>query len=337
MMMKEKATRDPKMRLQHGKPGAAGWAQSLGFFFLVVLCFSPSLSWAAGGDLLAFVREGNIWVAHSDGNGSRQLTTSGQAGAPALSPDGQWVAFTSREGEKVGIRLVSTGGGPVKHLNLPGISEAWSPAFTPDGKSLALVTRFNLQKRRIDGETQEFATHALSLVDLATGKIRHVVQTPDHFWDMGDIYDNLAVSPDGRLLAYQQSGTDVSGGFVVLNLKGQKVLQFPKNPEDYHPFWRPTFSPDGGKMLCFSMATTMGEPTYIYLVDLKTLKATRITAGYYPTFVDGGQAIVFERWTETGKPGPESVKIDLWRLDQSFGAQPRPIIKNAEKPAGSGW
>lgn len=336
MMRKATATTSPKMRLKHGKPGAAMWAKSLGFLLLMVLCFSPSLSWAAGGKLVAFVRDGNIWVAHSDGRGSRQLTSSGQAGAPALSPDGQWVAFTNREGIKMGIRLVPTGGGPVKHLNLPGISDAWGPAFTPDGKSLAIVTRFNVQKRRVHGDTQEFATHAISLVNLATGKIRHIVKTPDHYWDMGDIYDNLAVSPDGRLIAYQQSGTDVSGGFVVLNMRGQRVLHFPQNPEDYRPFWRPTFSPDGAKMLCFSMATVMGEPTYIYLVDLKTLKATRITEGYYPTFVDGGQAIVFERWTETGKRWPNNIKIDLWRLDQSFGSRPRRILKNAEKPAGSG-
>ena len=335
-MMQIKAIISPKIRPRQGKPGGVGWAQSLFFFGLMVLCFSPPVSRAAGGNLVAFVRGGNIWVAHSDGSGSRQLTTSGRAGAPALSPDGQWVAFTSREGDKLGIHLVPTKGGPVKHLNLPGISEAWGPAFTPDGKGLAVVTRFNIKKRRMDGETQEFATYAISLVDMATGKIRHIVQTPYHYWDMGDIYDNLAVSPDGRLLAYQQSGTDVSGGFVVLNLKGQEILHFPKNSEDYRPFWRPTFSPDGAKMLCFSMATIMGEPTYIYLVDLKTLKASRITEGYYPTFVDGGQALVFERWTETGKPGRDSVKIDLWRLDQSFGSQPRRILQNAEKPAGSG-
>ncbi len=153
---------------------------------------------------------------------------------------------------------------------------------------------------------------------------------------MGDIYDYLAVSPDGRLIAYQESGTDVSGGFVVLNLQGQEVVRYPRDPEkDYRPFWRPMFSPDGHQMLCFSMAITMGEKTYIYLVDLRTLKATRITDGYYPTFVDGGKAIVFERWTETGQPGA-SVKTDLWRLDSSFGSKPRLILKDAEKPAGAG-
>lgn len=314
----------------------ATWTKSLGFFLLTVFCLNPQASWAAGGNLLAFVRGHNIWVARSDGSGSRKLTSSGQAGTPALSRDGKWVAFTSREGDKSDIHLAPTGGGPAKRLNLPGISEAWCPAFTSNGKTLALVTRFNIRTRSMEGEKQEFATHAVSVVDLATGKIRHVVKTPDHFMDMGDIYENLAVSPDGRLIAYQESGTDVSGDFVVLDMEGKEILRFPKDPEDYRPFWRPTFSPDGGQMLCFSMATTGGEKTYIYLVDLKTLKATRVTEGYYPTFVDEGKAIVFERWTETGRPGSASVKIDLWRLDLAPGSEPHLILKDAEKPTGQG-
>jgi Tol biopolymer transport system component len=319
------------------KANGAGMLKKLiTYLVFVLLCLSPLALRAAEGSLLAFVRGDNIWLASSDGSGSRPLTTSGQTGSPALSRDGKWVAFTSREGDKVGICLVPSAGGPVQRLNLPGISEAWSPAFFPDGRRLALVTRFNVRTEVVDGEKQEFATHAVSVVDRATGQIRHVVTTPDHFWDMGDIYTNLAVSPDGRLIAYQESGTDVSGGFVVVNLEGREVRRFPQDPEDYRPFWRPTFSPDGGRMLCFSMAITEGEKTYIHLVDLQTLKATRIAEGYYPTFVDGGRAIVFERWTETGRPGPDSVKIDLWRLDIAPGAKPRLILKNAEKPAGVG-
>jgi len=306
---------------------------------VIFLCISALTLQADAGELLAFVRDGNIWVAASDGSGARELTTSGQAEAPALSWDGKWVAFIWREGDNPTVCLAPTGGGPVQPLNMAGIAEAWGPAFFPDGKKLALVTRFNIRTEVLDGDKQETATHAVSVVDLDTGKVRHLVTTPDHLWDMGDIYENVAVSPDGRLVAYQESGTDVSGGFVVLNLQGQRVGRYPRNPDkDYRPFWRPTFSPDGGKMLCFSMAVTMGEgaKTYIYLVDLRTWKATRITTGYYPTFVDGGKAIVFERWTETGRPGPAGTKIDLWRLDSSFGAQPRLILKDAEKPAGLG-
>lgn len=306
------------------------------YLVVIFLGASPLALEAADTNLMAFVRGNNIWVAQSDGRDGRRLTTSGQTGSLALSWDGKWVAYTSRKGEKLAIHLVATEGGAGQRLQLPGISEAWSPAFFPGGRKLALVTRFNIRTEAFDGEKQELATHAVSVVDLATGELRHLVTTPDHFWDMGDIYENLAVSPDGRLIVYQQSGTDVSGGFVVVNLAGQEVAHYPQDPEDYRPFWRPTFSPGGDKMLCFSMAITMGEKTYIYLVDLQTMEATRITEGCYPTFVDGGRAIVFERWTETGQPGGASVKTDLWRLDLSPGSKPRLILKDAEKPAGLG-
>ncbi len=306
------------------------------FVAILSLCASSPAAWAAGGNLLTFVRGDNIWVANSDGTGARQLTSGGKAESPALSPDGQWVAFTSTEGNKSTVSLVPTGGGAVKRLNIPGIHDSWSPAFTPDGQKLAMVTRFNFQKRTAAGEQQEYATHAISLVDLHTGALRHIVQTPNHFMEAGNLYDALAVSPDGRFIAYQESGTDVSGGFVVLNLEGKRVARYPKDPKNYHPFWRPTFFPDVSRVLCFSMATTEGQKTYIYLVNLKTLKATRVIEGYFPTLVDGGRAMVFERWTETGMTGKEATKIDLWRLDFFPGATPRLILENAEKPAGQG-
>jgi tricorn protease-like protein len=312
------------------------WFKSIFILVFALLLLSPLASGAAEGNRLAFVRGGNIWIADSHGAGAQQLTLGGKAGAPALSRDGKWVAFTNLEGNRNAIYVAPTGGGPLKRVKLPGISEAWAPAFTPDGKSLALVTRFNVQKRRVDGEVEEYATHAISLADLDTGKVRHVVQTPNHFMDAGDLYEGLAVSPDGRLIAYQESGTDVSGGFVVLTLDGKKVLRFPGNPEDYRPFWRPAFSPDGSKVLCFSLATTEGEKTWVYLVDLKTRKAARVIQGYYPTLVDGGRAIVFERWTETGGIGRAATKIDLWRLGLTPGATPRRILENAERPAGAG-
>ena len=326
----EISAKDEKLRTVSGKV-------CIGLFIVLLLLWASSpTACASERNLLAFVRGDNIWIANSDGTGARQLTFTGLAGSPSLSPDGQWVAFVSSEGNKSTVKLVPTGGGPVKSLNIAGIHDSWGPAFTPDGGKLAMVTRFNVKKRLVEGETQEYATYAVSLLDLTSGKMRHVVKTPHHFLDAGDLYERLAVSPDGRLIAYQESGTDVSGGFVVLNLEGKRVLRFPNNPENYKPYWRPTFSPDGSQILCFSMATTEGEKTDIYLVDLQTLKAIGVDEGYYPTFVDGGKAIVFERWTETGKTGKAATKIDLWRLDLIPGSEPRLILEDAEKPAGQG-
>jgi Tol biopolymer transport system component len=305
----------------------------LGLFLFLGLTPLPS---RAEGSLLAFVRGGNIWIADSHGGGARQLTSQGQAESPSLSRDGSRVAFTGSDVKGRAVYLIATDGGSPQRLNLAGIGDAWSPAFTPDGQGLAVVTRFNIQKRQAGPYIEERATHAVSLVDLATGQIRHLIKAPNHPIDFGDVYDRPTVSPDGRLVAYQESYTDVSGGFVILTLEGKQVFRFPKDPEkDYRPFWRPSFSPDGGKVLCFSMPIREGEKSWIYLVDLKSGQASRIVEGYYPTFVEGGRAIVFERWTGTDKYGNPG-KIDLWRLDLTPGTTPRLILHNAEKPAGSG-
>ncbi len=310
----------------------------LGSLIILVLGLSPLASWGAEAGLLAFVRGGNLWLADSSGGNARQLTSGGKVESPAISRDGQWVAWVvttgERENAKREIFLAPTAGGPARKLNLPGIHEAWGPSFSPDGKKLALVTRFNLRSKTTQWGKEEYATHAVSLVDLNTGQVRHLKQTPNHFMDGGDLYEAPAVSPDGRLIAYQESGTDVSGGFVVLDQNGKRVMRFPQDPEkDYRPYWRPGFSPDGLRILCFSMATNESEQNWIYLVDLKTRKATRVTEGCYPTFVDGGPAIVFERRVGNFH---KTTGINLWRLDLASGAQPRLILRNAEKPAGSG-
>jgi len=69
------------------------------------------LSWAAAAgaadaegsaaEMIAFVRQGNIWVARVDGTGERRLTDFGFCGAPALSPDGKQAAFHCRGNQDV--------------------------------------------------------------------------------------------------------------------------------------------------------------------------------------------------------------------------------------------
>ena len=48
------------------------------------------------GEMVAFVRQGNIWIARVDGTGERRLTDFGACGGPALSPDGKQAAFHCR-------------------------------------------------------------------------------------------------------------------------------------------------------------------------------------------------------------------------------------------------
>jgi TolB protein len=76
-------------------------------------------AWSPDGSLLAFIRDGNVYVIGSDGSNPRPLTTgSGRYATPSWSPDGSEIAFVDEEGEGVfvirpdgtGLRQVPVGG-----------------------------------------------------------------------------------------------------------------------------------------------------------------------------------------------------------------------------------
>jgi hypothetical protein len=313
------------------------WTKIMTLAIAIGLLGGAQPSPAAEKGRLAFVRGGNIWIAHTDGGGAQQLTFSHRDQGPALSPDGRWVAFYSGVGEDTGygqIFMIPSQGGLVQQFRAPGIQAAEQPAFSPDGGSLLFVglSDFKVKKSR-DGETG-YATMSLNLSDLRRGAIRQVLRQPDTLLDAGYVYSNPVLSPDGRFIAYQESGSDVSGGFVVVNLTGRRVFRFPRNPRESTPYWRPRFSPDGQEILCYSPATSSDKADLIFLVNLKTGRKTGVALGSKPAYVDAGRAIVFERWPQERWTAEGKVTADLWRLELRPGARPRMIVADAEQPAG---
>lgn len=309
---------------------------------LVILTIMALFIWmsttqAAAQGKLAFVRGGNIWVADRDGANARQLTHSRRDRGPALAPDGKWVAYHSGLGEETGfgqIFLIPATGGMVQQFRHPEVQGGEHPVFSPDGKSLLFVGLSDLKVKKSQGAETSFATMSLSLAELGSGAVRRIISHPNTNLDWGYIYSHPAFSPDGRLIAYQESGSDVSGGFVVLDLQGKRLFRFPKNSRGTTPYWRPQFSPDGKEMLCYSPATDSGKEDVIYLVNLATGKQTAVALGSKPTYVEHGKAIVYERWPKERRTAKTPVKANLWRQELKAGATPKMIITDAEEPAG---
>ena len=304
---------------------------------IFILCCWGATALAAEKSKLACVRGGNIWIADSDGANARQLTHSRQDQGPAVSPDGHWVAFYSGVGEGTGfgqIFLIPSQGGIIQQFRHPEIQGGEHPAFSPDGKSLLFVGLSDLKVKKESGSEMSFATMSLSLAELASGAVRRITSNPNTLLDNGYVYSNPAFSADGRLIAYQESGSDVSGGFEVLNLQGKVIFRFPKNSRDATPYWRPQFTPDGKEILCYSPATDSGKEDVIYLVHLASGQKTMLALGSKPTYVEHGKAIVFERWPKTRWVSGAAVKPDLWRLELKPGAGPQKIIADAGEPAG---
>ncbi|SEM71909.1 TolB protein [Syntrophus gentianae] len=292
----------------------------------------------AAAETIAFVRQGDIWIAKVDSTGQRRLTDFGDCGGPALSADARQVAFFCRSEKDLypdtgfgQIYLVETAGGKPRRMKFDGIPAAEHPGFSSDGKSLVFVGLSEVQKQGKEEEAQVYATMSISIADLQTGKIQSVLRHPGTMLDAGYIYSNPSFSPDGQLILWQESGSDVSGGFTVSDLKGKTLFQFPPQVTDPTPYWRPSLALDGQTVLCYTPTTSEASDDSIHLVDRKTGKTVDVTTGANPVFVRHGTAIVFERWVNRWS---EKASSNLWILELKPGATPKQIIADASEPAG---
>ncbi|MBE0557247.1 MAG: PD40 domain-containing protein, partial [Proteobacteria bacterium] len=290
-------------------------------------------------ETLAFVRRGNIWAATAEGTGKRRLTGLGACGGPALSPDAKQVAFHSRGAADIypgtgfgQIYLVDMAGGEPKRLRFEGILAAEHPSFSPDGKRLVFVGLSEVRKEGKGEDGHVHATMSVSIGDIHSGRTRTVLRRENVMLDVGYVYSNPVFSPDGQWILWQQSGSDVSGGFAVTDLKGRTDFRFPPRDTDSTPYWNPSLALDGQTVLCYSPATSDASDDMIHAVDRKTGKSVEVTVGANPVFVRNGTAIVFERWTNRWS---DKASSDLWILDLKPGASPRRLITDASEPAGA--
>jgi Tol biopolymer transport system component len=107
-------------------------------------------------------RSGNyeIWMAGLDGSGARQVThDEGNAENPTVTPDGQWIVYSSGNPEKAGLWKVRPDGTEATHLFA---GRATIPEVSPDGRH-AVFRSFTgkyparlLVARLDDGELEPF-------------------------------------------------------------------------------------------------------------------------------------------------------------------------------------
>ncbi|TXD38759.1 peptidase [Lujinxingia vulgaris] len=93
------------------------------------------------GERVVFVSEDDLWEVPLQGGFARRLSGSrGQVSAPALSPDGQWLAYTSTEEGRPEVYVMRARGGPAKKLTFNGASRAWVCGWSPDSERVIFTS-----------------------------------------------------------------------------------------------------------------------------------------------------------------------------------------------------
>ena len=182
-------------------------------------------SWSPDGDRIAFVSNRNrgqeqIFVMDSDGQNVTGLTTQWTHQQPALSPDGEKIAYVRNQGGRQ-VWVMDADGGNQRRLTQIGKNEL--PTWSPDGARIAFVsTRDGWSRIYImdeNGENQE------SRAD-----------------DMAPL-DSLSWSPDGGWIAFAASDEARIGQIYVVKVVGvrRSVRLTQDPPRKLQPEW----SPDG--------------------------------------------------------------------------------------------
>jgi LysM repeat protein len=117
---------------------------------------------------VAFLRQGDVWLAPAAGGEPVRVTTSGGAWYPQVSPGGAAVAFVmapAAEGEGAGLWAVALDTGDARLL-ATGDPPWGVPAWSPDGERLAWPSRDNLMVLNVtSGEALQ--THITELASMS--------------------------------------------------------------------------------------------------------------------------------------------------------------------------
>jgi len=246
----------------------------------------------AAGSLVLWLTKGKRDTSDLSDLTIKPLTS--QAGwelAPALSPDGETVAFTwsARLDGQRQIYVKRDKDAEPKQLTTSTVGHIGYLVWSPDGKRIAF-------KR---GEAERKG--AICWID-SNGEEHRVVDLTN-----ADISSSIDWSPDGELIAFSDSapGTTHPLALYLYNLKTGEKRKLTKPSNDLWGDWNPKFAPDG-RTIAFKRVTGFWVDD-MYLVSTTGGEAKQFTAGR------GGI------WGHAWMPDGKSLLVSCQRSGTVFG------------------
>jgi Tol biopolymer transport system component len=216
---------------------------------------------------------------------------------PALSPDGNHVAFTwngeSQDNFDIYVMPIPSGAPARLTTNL---AEDVSPVWSPDGHTIAFLRRLG------EGHSE------LVLVPAAGGPEHKLGETREQPWFSPRKSTALAWSPDGRWIAVShREPEDLSEGIYLFSLTGGK-RRLTAPPPGFRSDNMPAFSPDGRALAFCRLPGGFVSEIYVLPLDgnlRPSGEARRLTDhkrwSAQPVWTRGGRSILHVLGDKTGK------------------------------------
>jgi Tol biopolymer transport system component/DNA-binding winged helix-turn-helix (wHTH) protein len=193
---------------------------------------------------------GKVSTAHDIVEHTRPLVEISDTSCPALSPDGNSIAFFRRHSDDEGSGIYMSTLGGDQPLQLARDERNGCPVWSPDGHFIAFTRRvgdsYSIHVIASDGGASKKRNAEASVETRSASFLITSSASPDQEISTGGIpltHGELDWSPDGKFIAF--AGPD--GIYLVsrTDFTVHRLTQAPKSTQD----WGPAFVPDGKKVL----------------------------------------------------------------------------------------
>ena len=197
----------------------------------------------------------------------KRLTYDSKAFGPAVSPSGEYVAYTFHDGDQDSIKLKNIANGSTVQI-MPPISEGYrNLAFERDGNFLY------------------FTTLRAGIKNAVIARVPVFGGTPQYLIE--EVWSGFALSPDGRQIAFFRGyGSVQDVRLLVANVdgSGERELIRSKPGELWFAIWGsgPSWSPDGQRIVILAGGrAAAGYYTYLLEVGANDGMAKEVPAMHW--------------------------------------------------------